>query len=178
MALSDFTFIKKLGEGAFSTVHKVKRKADGHVYALKKVNFGTLTSDNKENALNEIRLLASVKHTNIIGYKQAFMNSQTGHLYIIMELASNGDLQQRVNQCKIAHEKLKEEEIWEILLQATHGLKALHDLDIVHRDLKTANIFIHSNGTVKLGDLNIAAVAKQGLLHTQAGTPYYTSPEI
>ena len=58
------------------------------------------------------------------------------------------------------------------------GLKALHDIQILHRDLKSANIFLNRDGTAKLGDMNVSKVAKKGLLYTQTGTPYYASPEV
>ena len=58
------------------------------------------------------------------------------------------------------------------------GIKALHDLKILHRDLKSANVFLFKDGTVKIGDMNVSKIAKKGLLHTQTGTPYYASPEV
>lgn len=58
------------------------------------------------------------------------------------------------------------------------GLSTLHDMQIFHRDLKCANVFLCSNGIAKLGDLNVSKVAKKGLLFTQTGTPYYASPEV
>ena len=58
------------------------------------------------------------------------------------------------------------------------GLKALHDTNIFHRDLKSANVFLNKDGTAKLGDMNVSKVAKRGLLYTQTGTPYYASPEV
>jgi NIMA (never in mitosis gene a)-related kinase len=61
----------------------------------------------------------------------------------------------------------------------TLGLKSLHDKHILHRDLKSANVFTSKDGEVKLGDLNVSKVAKYGgLLFTQTGTPYYASPEV
>lgn len=55
-------------------------------------------------------------------------------------------------------------------------------MSILHRDLKSANVFLYSENTstevAKLGDLNVSKVAKQGLLYTQTGTPYYASPEV
>ena len=60
----------------------------------------------------------------------------------------------------------------------TRGLKALHDRNILHRDLKSANVFIQLDGLTKLGDLNVSKIAQDGLLHTQTGTPYYASPEV
>lgn len=58
------------------------------------------------------------------------------------------------------------------------GLKALHDCDIMHRDLKSANVFLNKDGTGKLGDMNVSKVAEKGLSYTQTGTPYYASPEV
>jgi NIMA (never in mitosis gene a)-related kinase 1/4/5 len=60
----------------------------------------------------------------------------------------------------------------------TRGLRALHQLKIFHRDMKSANVFLSKDGTCKLGDLNVSKVAKKGLLYTQTGTPYYASPEV
>jgi NIMA (never in mitosis gene a)-related kinase len=87
------------------------------------------------------------------------------------------------------HHKAKthfeEDDIWRIFIGMTRGLKALHKLRILHRDMKSANIFLHKdfatgNFIVKLGDLNVSKVAKgpAGLLYTQTGTPYYASPEV
>lgn len=58
------------------------------------------------------------------------------------------------------------------------GLKELHDLKIMHRDLKSANVFLMKNGDVKLGDLNVSKVLQAGLCVSQTGTPYYASPEV
>lgn len=58
------------------------------------------------------------------------------------------------------------------------GLKVLHDLKILHRDMKSANVFLYKDGSTKLGDLNVSKVAKNNMLHTQTGTPYYASPEV
>ena len=63
-------------------------------------------------------------------------------------------------------------------MHMTKGLKALHDMKILHRDLKSANIFVSNTGEYKLGDLNVSKVSKRGLAKTHTGTPYYTSPEV
>lgn len=61
---------------------------------------------------------------------------------------------------------LPEPEIWQIFIQVSKGLKALHDLKIMHRDLKSANVFLNKDGRVSLGDMNVSKVAKKGLLYT------------
>jgi NIMA (never in mitosis gene a)-related kinase len=60
--LSDFQIIKKLGDGAYSSVYKVRRAEDNDTYALKKVKMLNLSDKEKENALNEVRILASLEH--------------------------------------------------------------------------------------------------------------------
>lgn len=77
MSLKDFVILSKLGEGAYSSVYKVQRIADSQTYALKKVKMATLSEKEQENALNEVRILASVKCPYIIGYKQAFIESNS-----------------------------------------------------------------------------------------------------
>ena len=178
MSLNDFEIIKQLGSGAFSTVSLVKRKSDNTFYALKKVELSKMKPNEKDNSLNEIRLLASVNHKNIIAYKESFYDESSNTLNIILEYADGGDL-----QCKISsHKKIKkyfnEKTIWSIFIQMVYGIKELHDRNIIHRDLKSANIFLMKNGICKLGDLNVSKVAKSGLLKTQTGTPYFASPEV
>lgn len=93
-----------------------------------------------------------------------------------MEFASQGDISKKNQNHLKARTKYKEEEIWKALVEMTRGLKSLHDKKILHRDLKCANVFITSDGTYKLGDLNVSKVLKKDLACTQTGTPYYASP--
>ena len=94
-----------------------------------------------------------------------------------MEFADDGDLLDKIKQHQKYQTKFTEAEIWSIFIQLTRGLKCLHDLKILHRDLKSANVFLTKEGIVKLGDLNVSKMVR-GLCQTQTGTPYYASPEI
>ena len=176
--MDNFEIITKLGEGAYSTVYKVKRKIDNQIYALKKVKLANLTEKEKTNSLNEVRILASVKSKYVISYKEAFFDEKDSTLGIVMEFADNGDLYQKIVEHKQKKTYFEETEIWKIFIQLVKGLKSLHDLKILHRDLKSANVFLFKNGNAKLGDLNVSKVAKRGLGYTQTGTPYYASPEV
>ena len=93
-------------------------------------------------------------------------------------MADGGDVLQLIEKHKKERSKIPEKDIWQYLIGIVRGLKALHDLKIVHRDIKCANLFLTKDGVVKLGDLNVSKVAKKGLLQTQTGTPYYASPEV
>lgn len=75
----------KLGEGAYSSVYKVKRLIDNSEYALKRVKLGTLSEKERQNALNEVRILASIRHPNIIGYKEAFLDETSNSLWYILD---------------------------------------------------------------------------------------------
>ena len=176
--MDGFEIISKLGDGSYSVVYKVKRKADDKIYALKKVKLQNLTEKEKENSLNEVRILASVRSTFVIAYKEAFIDENDQSLCIIMEYADKGDLYQKIVQFRKLKYLIEEVDVWRIFIQMTKGLKALHDLKILHRDLKSANIFLFSDGSAKIGDLNVSKVAHKGLGYTQTGTPYYTSPEV
>ena len=71
----------KLGEGAYSSVYKVRRITDEQVYALKKVRMMNLSEKEKENALNEVRILASIHNPYIISYKEAFVDEGSQSLW-------------------------------------------------------------------------------------------------
>jgi len=94
MSIDNFEFINLLGKGSYSNVYKVRRKDDDVFYALKKVSMSNLSEKEKENALNEVRILASISHPNIIAYKEAFIDTQSSSLCIIMEYADAGDAYQ------------------------------------------------------------------------------------
>lgn len=70
-----------LGEGAYSQVYRVRRLEDGIEYALKRVKLRHLKEKEVQNAINEVRILASIKHPNVISYKEAFMEPKTKSLW-------------------------------------------------------------------------------------------------
>uniref|UniRef100_A0A0G4GNH3 non-specific serine/threonine protein kinase n=1 Tax=Chromera velia CCMP2878 TaxID=1169474 RepID=A0A0G4GNH3_9ALVE len=96
MSLADFQEVSHLGEGAYSSVYKVIRKSDGKDYALKKVKLPNLSDKEKQNALNEVRLLASVN--------------------IVTEYADGGDLYQKIVEHQKSRTYFKESDIWRILI--------------------------------------------------------------
>jgi NIMA (never in mitosis gene a)-related kinase len=159
------------------------RLSDKQIYALKKVSMAPLSTKERENALNEVRILASIKHPNVVAYKEAFIEEAEQSLCIVMEYADDGDVYQKIVQLQKSKAHFEEDDVWKIFIGMCRGLQALHRLRILHRDMKSANIFLSKEGqgfVAKLGDLNVSKVAKgaAGLLYTQTGTPYYASPEV
>jgi len=76
-----------------------------------------------------------------------------------MEYADGGDLFQKISDNQQGGTSIPESEIWGLFIQIVRGLRALHDLNIMHRDLKSANVFLNKDLTVKLGDMNVSKVA-------------------
>ena len=124
-----------------------------------------------------MRILASIQHPCIIGYKEAFLENEK-YLCIVMDFADDGDLFQKISKYKKNSDVFTEEQVWRIAIAAVAGLKRLHELKVFHRDIKSANVFLDKDGTARLGDMNVSKVAKAGFLYTQTGTPYYASPEV
>ena len=96
-----------------------------------------------------------------------------------MEYADGGDLEGMINRRmdSFGYSGFDQDFIWNTAYQILKGLKGLHEHNIIHRDLKCANIF-YVDGVAKIGDLNISKITENGFASTQTGTPYYTSPEI
>jgi serine/threonine protein kinase len=87
-----------------------------------------------------------------------------------------GDLGQYLK--KLDGKLLDEDKIWDFFIQTCLGIQYLHTRKILHRDLKTINLFLTKSGKVKIGDLGVAKEVKESHTHTVVGTPYYLSPEL
>ena len=175
--VNGFQLLKFLGKGTFGAVYQARREADGKVYAIKKVDTRRMTTKERAEAVNEIRVLASVAGEHVITFYEAFVEQDI--LYIVTEFAGNGDLLQYLKSKRRAGH-LPEATVWSFFIQMCLGVKAMHENNILHRDLKAANVFLCSNSYLKLGDLGVAKVLKhdQALASTQVGTPYYVAPEV
>ena len=106
------------------------------------------------------------RHPHIISYKEVFIDEESETLCLVVEYADDGDLLQRVARAEDEKVPIPEEEVWNVVLSLTKALKILHSKKILHRDLKSANVFLFKDGTVKLGDMNVSKVAKKDLLYT------------
>lgn len=83
-----------------------------------------------------------------------------------MEFAGGGDILNKIEKRK-PRNYFSERTIWRYFIQMVKGLKTLHDMKILHRDMKCANVFISTDEkSIKLGDMNVSKVAKRDLVKT------------
>ncbi|KAF6095758.1 NIMA related kinase 1 [Phyllostomus discolor] len=174
--MEKYVRLQKIGEGSFGKAILVKSIEDGRQYVIKEINISRMSNKEREESRREVAVLANMKHPNIVQYRESF--EENGSLYIVMDYCEGGDLFKRINAQKGI--LFPEDQILDWFVQICLALKHVHDRKILHRDIKSQNIFLTKDGTIQLGDFGIARVLNSTveLARTCIGTPYYLSPEI
>ncbi|XP_059151041.1 serine/threonine-protein kinase Nek4-like isoform X2 [Physella acuta] len=177
MGNEDFERIKVIGKGSYGEVWLARHKKDKKQYVLKKLNLGKASKRERKSAEQEAKLLSKLKHPNIVAYKDSF-ETDNGFLFIAMQYCEGGDLYARLKEQKSV--PLEERQVVEWFVQIAMALQYMHERNILHRDLKTQNIFLTKSKIIKVGDLGIARVLENAsdMATTLIGTPYYMSPEL
>ncbi|GMI15704.1 hypothetical protein TrLO_g14057 [Triparma laevis f. longispina] len=179
--LAKYSIEKTLGAGSFGKALLVKVKGTNKFFVMKEIQIGHLSKKEKEASVAEATVLASMHHSNICSYVESFLNApKNSILYIVMDFADGGDLAGAISRRKKRRNPFTESEVMNMFVQMCLALKHVHAKRILHRDLKSQNIFLTKKGVVKLGDFGIAKVLDNtgDVARTQIGTPYYLSPEI
>ncbi|KAG5182831.1 kinase-like domain-containing protein [Tribonema minus] len=170
--------IKLLGEGSFGKVYLMRHREERKLLCMKVIKIKNIPRKEREACRMEVELLKRLHHPNIVGYRESFLTPRKDCLCIAMEYCDGGDL---CEQIKGARRRLfSESKILHFFVQMSLGLHYMHSHRILHRDLKTQNVFLLGNGRVVLGDLGISKVLNgtMDFASTCIGTPYYMSPEI
>ncbi|NXX30888.1 NEK3 kinase, partial [Nicator chloris] len=173
--MEGYNVLKVLGEGSFGRALLVHHRISDQKYVMKEIRL-PMSSSGVENSRKEAVLLAKMKHPNIVAFKESF--EADGHLYIVMEYCDDGDLMQKI---KLQGGNLfPEDTILHWFVQMCLAVKHIHDKRVLHRDIKSKNVFLTQSGKVKLGDFGSARLLAHPMSYacTYVGTPYYVPPEI
>ena len=175
--IKNYIIKETLGKGAYGIVYKVQKKGTSDIYVIKQISLEGLTEKEKEEVKQEAFILSSIKSDFVVKYYDSFLDND--NINIVMEYCDGGDLNEFILEKKNIGTLLEEKLIWKLFLKITIGLADIHKMKILHRDLKTLNIFLKHGLEVKIGDLGVAKVlSKNSFAQTVIGTPYYLSPEI
>ncbi|GAM22931.1 hypothetical protein SAMD00019534_061060 [Acytostelium subglobosum LB1] len=179
--MEDYEELRTIGKGSFGKAVLVRRRSDGLLLVLKQINIMEMAPRERNDAMNEVQVLSMLDHENIIAYHDSFLVN--GTLYIGMEYANAGDIHQEIKKRTIQKSYFTEDQIWTWFTQICLAVQYMNSKNILHRDLKTQNIFlsnIDNRSVVKVGDMGIAKILNSdtSFARTVIGTPYYLSPEI
>ena len=176
-----YKLLKLLGEGSFGKAYLCENLSDNSHCVIKQIPLDGLDEQEKKETYNEVLILKKVNHSNIIKFIDVFKKSKPiNTLNIVTEYADDGDLNQKIEKLKQKKSPFTEKEIINYLIQICLALNHIHKKKIIHRDLKSGNIFLTKGGLVKLGDFGISKGFKNTWekAKSKVGTPYYLSPEI
>lgn len=174
--MDQYRVVREIGKGGYGRALLVKSVANNDLKVVKEMNLIGLSADGIKSALKEVEILSSLKHTNIIRYRNCTQTKKK--LFILMDYADGGDLAKFISQQR--GKPIPEDTILDFFVQICLALKYLHDRKIMHRDLKPHNVFLAQGGIVKLGDFGIAKTLEHthDMAKSAVGTPLYCSPEI
>jgi NIMA (never in mitosis gene a)-related kinase len=157
--------IRVLGRGSYGLAWLVKRKEDGTLLVLKEIELGSIDEEEKFSALNEIKILSTVSHQNIVKMHDNFQFGD--NLCLVVDYCEGGDLNSVIKAAKTY--PLREQQIVDWFLQICLAIKYLHERNILHRDIKAQNILLtERRRIIKVGDFGIAKALGSSVLFTKS----------
>lgn len=174
-----YTRVKVVGKGNYGFGVQVQDKENKKYYLMKVIDVTKMSKNERVQCLNEIKCLKTLKNPFINRYRESFMYNKK-YLCIIMNYCCNGDLSAYLKKRRSEKRYLSEDDILYWFTQICLGLKCIHETSIIHRDLKSQNIFITGHKNQQIGDFGVSKLAsgQDDIFKTLIGTPQFQAPEL
>ncbi|KAK1432892.1 hypothetical protein QVD17_09794 [Tagetes erecta] len=172
-----FERLEKIGQGSYSSVYKARHTKSGRFFALKKVRFHNLKPDSVKFMAREITILRTLNHPNIMKLEGLITSKLSCNIYFVFEYMEH-DLSGLLSCPDI---KFDDSQIKCYMRQLLKGVEHCHSLGVLHRDIKTANILVNSEGILKIGDFGLAKFHGpecRESLTSHVVTLWYRPPEL
>ncbi|XP_066195649.1 serine/threonine-protein kinase PAK 3-like [Sylvia atricapilla] len=169
--MSKYTLLEELGQGGFGAVYKAVDTSTGQQVAIKKM---TLQEDvSEELAVTEILVMWDNRNPNIVTYLDSYLVNE--EVWLVMEFMDGGTL---FDVLRAVY--LEEGQIGAICRECLQGLHFLHSRQVIHRDVKSSNVLMGMDGSVKLADFGLCAqlTPEHSKCSSSVGTPSWMAPEV
>eukprot|EP01113_Clastostelium_recurvatum_P050298 TRINITY_DN9489_c0_g1_i2.p1 TRINITY_DN9489_c0_g1~~TRINITY_DN9489_c0_g1_i2.p1 ORF type:complete len:612 (-),score=46.17 TRINITY_DN9489_c0_g1_i2:10-1845(-) len=168
-----FRHLGEIGSGGFGHVLKAQSVVDGLIYAIKRSRHQFRGLYDRERSLDEVRYASQLpQHPHIIHYIDAW--EEGGFLFIQTELCELGTLKDFLERLSAP---VVEDQIWAFLADMVLGITHMHKHNLMHLDIKPANVFLTSEGHLKIGDFGLVQ-QRGGYDHDVEGDCRYMAPEL
>lgn len=171
--------VQRLGFGACGAVYLVKHTQSKRLFALKKIEVDERRKTRtKQTVLKEASILSRLKHPHIVAFHDSF--EEGDNVCIIQDYCDGGSLADRIQDAASSGNILREKQIMQWFVQIVMAVQYIHSQKVLHRDLKTENVFLTKKNVVKIGDFGISKILDSTIdvAKTVVGTPSYLSPEL
>lgn len=175
-SVHDFEKLNRVGEGTYGVVYRARDTVSGDMVAIKRVKMKQETGGLPISSLREITILTSVRHENLVLLKHVVVGRNLTSVFLVMEYCDQ-DLGNLLDNMPVA---FTESQVKCIMLQIIRGIEHLHDMFIIHRDLKMSNVLMTQQGIVKIADFGMARAFGQPAraMSPRVVTLWYRSPEL
>jgi len=174
--VGEYEKLNRIGEGTYGVVYRARDKRTGEIVALKKIRMEKEKDGMPVSGLREIMLLQRCKHENVVNLIQVVVGRSLSSMFLVMEYCEQ-DLAALLDNMS---SPFLEPQTKCIFIQILKGLAYLHDMDMVHRDLKVSNLLLTNKGCIKIADFGLARELGSPLspMTPQVVTLWYRAPEL